>query len=548
MNARFYKIMGKFFLGVFLTLVLSWCVDKAKDPPKMDSNGSENIIQDIGTIDNTHGLSELDMARRRVALRSIIRKGDYYSARNNATLAVENYEKAFDQIKEDPKIALRLANAYLELKNFHKAAEIFVKFDLSNFDEPSKLKVIASIMLDNNRDHKKDMIYQLGLTDGTKAYLGLVDDCTNAPNDCIKSIQSSTSTDYQIQALRETIQSAKGTSDDELYIQTLLLGKLFEQKAYLAVKKMGSEILQIRPNYKVVLKIVGYSDYELGNYSEAAKNLEQYYSLEPKDVEVAYMLGVVNYYKSDFSTSNLYFNSAVLNGYTPKTELERRLVYNYVLLWDTTGAFKIFRFLLDENDVLPEDYHIALFIAEQGQEYSKVSIWSKKWLQKFPDDAILYAYAGAALIRSLDLNEAEQSLLLAYKLDSKQPIVLLELGRLYIQKLEYSQAQEYLNNTIGIDQGWYFATEAEKLLAQIPVGEVVTNTGGSIVNMIPSDTNTSNVDTWATITDMTAPVMDTGSEPSVPEISKEEITPSAADEIPPPDLSNIDTGNLVPQP
>jgi hypothetical protein len=67
----------------------------------------------------------------------------------------------------------------------------------------------------------------------------------------------------RIQALREIIQNAKGTSEDEIYLQTLLIGKLFEQKSYLAAKKIGSSILQIRPNYKVVLKIAGYSDYEL---------------------------------------------------------------------------------------------------------------------------------------------------------------------------------------------------------------------------------------------------------------------------------------------
>jgi len=266
----------------------------------------------------------------------------------------------------------------LEIKNFRKAADIFVRFNISNFDEPSKLRVIASIMLDNARDDKKEVIRNLGLTDGTKSYLNLIDDCSKNPGGCLQFIQESTSPDYQIQALRETIQSAKGTSGDELYIRTLLIGKLFEHKDYLAVQKIGLSILETRPNYKVVLKIVGYSSYELGDYASAAKYLEQYYTLEPKDVEVAYMLGIVNYYKADYATSNLYFNSAVLNGYTPKTELERRLVYNYVLLGDTTGAFKIFRFLLDEEDVLAEDYQIALFIAEQAREYSKVALWSRK--------------------------------------------------------------------------------------------------------------------------------------------------------------------------
>lgn len=90
-----------------------------------------------------------------------------------------------------------------------------------------------------------------------------MDDCIIKPNECLGSIDASTSADYQIQALRETISNARAASDDKEYIKALLMGKLYEQKAFLAVKQIGNTILEIRPNYKVILKIVGYSNYEL---------------------------------------------------------------------------------------------------------------------------------------------------------------------------------------------------------------------------------------------------------------------------------------------
>lgn len=70
-------------------------------------------------------------------------------------------------------------------------------------------------------------------------------------------------------------------------------------------------------------------------------------------------------------------------------------------------------------------------------------------------------------------------------MDSKQPIVLLELGRLYFQKGEYQVAREYLTDAVGNDQGGYFATEAEKLLSTFPANSSasgatetgITNTG-----------------------------------------------------------------------
>lgn len=475
MNIPFLRITRALLCNTIIVLSLSWCANTTQSP-NAEPSESKTSPHSETLPESEHGLSELDAARRRVALRSIIRKGDYYSARNDANTAIEYYEKAYEKIQEDPKIALRLANSYLEVKNFRKAADIFIKFNLSNFDEAAKLKVIASIMYDETRENTKEIIHDLSLTEGTKAYLYLIDDCTKKPAECVELIQSNQSTDYRIQSLRETIQSAKGTSDDELYIRALLIGKLFEQKSYLAAKKIGAGILEMRPNYKVVLKIVGYSNYELWHYTEAAKDLEQYYTLVPEDVEVAYMLGIVNYYESDYSTSNLYFNSAVLNGYMPKTELERRLVYNYVLLGDTAGAFKIFRFLLDEPDVLAEDYHIALFTAEQAKEHSKVSLWSRKWMQKFPDDPIILAYAGMASMRMQDIEEARLYLLRAYQLNPKEPLVSLYLAKFYLQKQEYKEARDYLVEAIAIDQWGYFAEESQKLLAQIPTNGTWSNT------------------------------------------------------------------------
>ncbi len=317
---------------IAITTLLVACSSVNPSPTTRNTghSGGTDILNQ--TNDSMSGTDQIDLARRRVALRSIIRKGDYYQARNEAIKSVEFYEKAYQQIQEDPKIAVRLANAYFELKKFKKAADIFTKIDISQFDEPSKIKIIASIMLDEERTDKKEVIERMNLTPGTKEYQYVLNDCIDQPANCVEVVRSSVSNDVHTQALKEVVKNASATSEDAIYIQAILAGKLFEQQSYLASKKVSNIILSQRPDYRVILKISGYSNYELGNYKEAASLLERYYSMAPTDVEVSYMLGIVNYYKEDYATSNLYFNSAVLNGYSPKTELERRLVYNYALL------------------------------------------------------------------------------------------------------------------------------------------------------------------------------------------------------------------------
>jgi hypothetical protein len=65
----------------------------------------------------------------------------------------------------------------------------------------------------------------------------------------------------------------------------------------------------------------------------------------------------------DYTTSNLYFNNAILAGYTPKTNLERKLAYNYALLSDPVGMIKVLSYLLQESDVTEDDFGVAISLA-----------------------------------------------------------------------------------------------------------------------------------------------------------------------------------------
>lgn len=185
----------------------------------------------------------------------------------------------------------------------------------------------------------------------------------------------------------------------------------------------------------------GYSSYQLGKYVEAASWLEKYYSIHSNDAGTAYLLGIIHYLKEDYSTSNLYFNAAVLSGYTPKTELERRLVYNYTLLGDTVGAFKIFRYLLNEDDVTSEDFQIALFMALSENELSKAALWSQKSLLRFKDDPDLLVFSAQIARKEKNPDAALAILEDVLSKNPKHSFAHLEMGRLYLEKNMYTVAE-----------------------------------------------------------------------------------------------------------
>jgi tetratricopeptide (TPR) repeat protein len=273
-------------------------------------------------------------------------------------------------------------------------------------------------------------------------------------------------------------------SSDFQYRNILLAGAFFESKQYLAGAKIASEITEKRPDYKIAYKIAGYCNYELGKYKETNTFLGKYYAFDSKDVTTAYTLGLTNYYLEDYLTSNLYFNTAVINGYTPKTELERRLLYNYYILGDKKGMFKIFRYLFKEVDVQEDDFVIAVYIATVEKDRAKGFLWVNEGIQKFNNSDMLYALRGNLYLLNDDLDHAIEDLSKAYSMNTRNPVATLGFAKLHFIKNNFTSAKEYIQSTKDIDANGVFSEQAEELLkkiesSQTEIDVLIENTGST---------------------------------------------------------------------
>jgi Tfp pilus assembly protein PilF len=112
-----------------------------------------------------------------------------------------------------------------------------------------------------------------------------------------------------------------------------------------------------------------------------------------------------------------------------------------VLLGDTNGAFKVFRHLLSSSEANPEDYLVALYMAEQSNEISKSRLWSLRAIEKFPTDSSLLAFASISERRSGDSTIADTMLEQALSLDMNNPLALLEKAKILRNTGRYSEAQ-----------------------------------------------------------------------------------------------------------
>lgn len=237
---------------------------------------------------------------------------------------------------------------------------------------------------------------------------------------------------------------------------------------YRAVEKMTREILKERPDYIEVTKLLGFSLFELGKYEEAKKYLLQYLEKKPKDLESIIRMGEAHFFLGNYVSSNLYLNNAIIAGYTPKTNLERRLAYNYSLLDDSVGMMKVLNYLLQEKDATEDDYAVAISAALSTGDYTRAESWAKSGLEKYPNSNMIRPLSLTAM---RNLGDIDNAYALIQNIPEKDivenPYYLLEKGIILFEMKNFPEAKTIFQSLKSLD-GWQeIIAESESYLSRI---------------------------------------------------------------------------------
>ncbi len=475
--------MIKKLLIFTISLLLSSCFSKQEVIIKPSEIHTGNIAK----FYNISKEEKIEQFKRRTNFKSLIRKWDYYSIRNMKETALQYYLNAYEKLKNDIVLEKKIADSLFELKNYTESFKYYSKLPTNEIKKESEEKMILSLMYSKD-ENILQKLKSINISQDQKDYYSIVNTCYSWIKNCIETIKVYSWSYEKTIKLKNIIlnfEKAQGIDSNSKY--ALMAWFFLENKDFLAAALIWEETITKRSNYKSVLKITGYAYYELWEYKKANDYLQRYYNLDPKDIKVAYLLWIINFILENYISSNLYFNAAVLNWYSPKTELERRLVYNYYIIWDEKNMFKVFRYLLDEKDVAENDYSVAIFTAIEYKELSKALLWSNKWMQRFNNSDVLYWLRGWIYkIRNEEYN-SKNDLNKALSLNPKNAIALLNLWIWSFEKKDYNIAKSYFKNTIEVDKDWILGFEAQnqlkKLEEQIKLEESLTwSTNSGIVN------------------------------------------------------------------
>lgn len=482
---------------IWVVFTLTW--DETK---KLENNTAElkNLLKNRNLADEINNqateklkevpkeekkLTKEEELKKRYSLRSFIIKWDYYLDNNQPQKALQKYLIAYKKAPNDQKIIVRIAELYFDIWNYNNAYKFFLK--AKDYDKTNKEKLVLSMIysLDINdksqiTERAKILKDEINISTEEKIYymtnMGCLVDFHICKKNFGKHIEEKWDnlTHPWYVNIKNAIKQYKDFQIGELYYKDILIAKaIMDNNLFPISAKISEEILEKKVNYGTALLIAWKSYYEYWNFEKAKSILKDYYELEPGNAKIAYMLGVIYSKLEDYEASSLYYNAAIKNDYPDKTDLERRLAYNYYLLSDTENMLKTFGYLIDEKDATENDFYLAIYSAIINKDTDKATLWSKKWLKRYPKEETFYGYLGWIYRELWNLEQSEKYLKLWNKLDIRNPLVTLNLWYLYETLEDYQKSKIYFEKTVAINSDWEFGSLAKKEL--VLVKQIISN-------------------------------------------------------------------------
>ncbi|MDD3646755.1 MAG: tetratricopeptide repeat protein [Candidatus Gracilibacteria bacterium] len=427
-----------------------------------------------------------ELLKKEYASRGLTLNGDIHLENDEYILALRNYIEASKNDKNDQNIIKKIADIYFTLKNWEQAYKYYSK--ITNEELIDNKKLFFSLLYSTNLEDTQtfsgiiDSINLFSKTPEEKFYytnsLECLKDfslCKNNFQDYLEQPGFNPDSD-ELKNIKIVLENYYSLQLDELYYKnSLIVGVFLQNELYPIAIILGKGILEEKPNYKPILKIIAQSYFELGDYEQAKKYLNSYYNLEQDDMGASYMLGIIYQKLHDYLLSSIHFSKALKLGFPDKESIYRLQIYNAYILNDTNKIIAYFDELIKSQEkpkykdlVLATYYNLINGNTTRGIKLTEIG------LKLYPDKEDFFGFTGWVFLENGKLNEAEVALKKGFKINPENTIINYNLGKLEKTKGEYIKAMVYFKRSQKLDNGGEISKMSEIELQKL---EELINSG-----------------------------------------------------------------------
>jgi tetratricopeptide (TPR) repeat protein len=393
----------------------------------------------------------------------LAKRADYLVNNNEYSEAAGLYERVL-RLTPSSEIERKLAHIAFRAKKFQRSSDLYKKF-FHDLYQSEKEEFLYALRYTGDWEFQK-VLATIDIAENFRQAFRVSWICENEYISCEKVIREYPHSYGPIIDLKNALKNYEALgNNDPSYKDALLIGAFYKNKDYTTAIKIGENVLRKKPDYRPILKIVGFSAFMINQYERAQGVLTKYKKLEPKDAEVDFILWLIQFEKQDYETSNIYFNKAVLWGYKPKTVVERKLAYNYYVLGLFKNMFQVLWYLVLENDATEGDITNAIYLALVHEENRNAVHWITLGKQKFPSSQSILALE-AWYLRVTGKTWEAQTIVDAVLAKNDNVIALVQWGILAHESGYREKAKTLLNKAKIIDAGGTWAETIDEYLGK----------------------------------------------------------------------------------
>lgn len=416
-------------------------------------------------------VDRISLARSRYSNRNFIEQWDLWVLEGRYSDAEKYYSVALSQSEKDPIIRQKYATTLAALKRFDDAQKTL---------EPIAMSLSGNIRSLYLQSYSKSQALSEQWVDGIKTplsaeereYYRIATVCIKNTENCIVSLNEYSGSG-KLQTIKQSYQQSDHISGDSAYRDSLLAGSWYQAGESHIALNIITGVLEKRPDYMPAKEILGFSAYDLGDYTTANKYLVEYVSQHPFDASTLFALGQIRIQTQDWVGASDALNRAILAGYQPKIDVERKVIMVDAALKNYEHMMSVFAYILKDEKATENDYLTALLIATITEKKEELLRWSEQAEAKWSEDNDIKAYRAIAHITNSDLTEAEKYLSSTTK---ETTLTLYARALLALYQGDTTQSQELITKVEQEDREWILKELTAKFRASLAPLTEVNNT------------------------------------------------------------------------
>ncbi|MCH2189032.1 hypothetical protein MK079_04365 [Candidatus Gracilibacteria bacterium] len=491
-----HKSLGTCLCILMSIFMLSSCgSDKISEDTSTQSGSIELVPEKTEKeIKKEEAQAKIKRIKKKLALKGLIVEGEIHLENEEFTIALSKFLQIKKELPDDPSITQKIAETFFALKRFDTAYRNYL--EIKDYDKIDTHQALLSLLA-SRPIHEDDLGYfveqiaSFPLSEQEAFYYLNAIACTKDFSQCKKRFEDffeeqnpppnlpPNKGEEQDRELPSTLLSMQQALenytnfqiDDLSYKDALVIASFYEHEMYPIAVILSEALLEDRPGYAPILKILAKSYFELGDLSGAKKYLIEYNKDHPNENDISFALGVVYQQLKEYVLSSIHLKKALDLGHEPKEDIYRRLIYNANETGDSKRVLFYFQELIEGgyDNTHWKDYSLAIYHHIAEDDLETANAMTQQAQEKFPENELFDGYRAWILMEqeNPDFENAQIYVDAGLEKNKKSAMLHLIAGRLKVLSGDSKGALIYFKKTIALDEYGEFGDQARNELESL---------------------------------------------------------------------------------